>query len=99
MLSNKLYDWLKWFAIAGLHALGVAYNALANIWGLPYGQAIPETLDIMGVLLAAFLAWESYNYSKSNDIVSLAKTNAEQIYLAEDAEIELTNGGGDYEQQ
>lgn len=66
MLSNKTYDWLKWFAIIGLHALGVAYGQLANIWGLPYSSAIPETLDIVGVLLGAFLAWESYDYSKKN---------------------------------
>lgn len=70
MLSNKTYDWLKWFAIIGLHALGVAYGQLANIWGLPYSSAIPETLDIVGVLLGAFLAWENYHYNKKNGIAA-----------------------------
>lgn len=70
MLSNKTYDWLKWFAIIGLHALGVAYGQLANIWGLPYSSAIPETLDIVGVLLGAFLAWENYDYNKKNGIAA-----------------------------
>lgn len=73
MISNKLYDWLKWFAIVGLHALGVAYGQLADIWGLPYGQAIPETLDIIGVVLGAFLAWESYQYNKQFEVFSAPK--------------------------
>ena len=34
MLSNKTYDFLKWLAILGLHAIGLAYGQLANIWGL-----------------------------------------------------------------
>lgn len=70
MLSNKTYDFLKWFAIVGLHALGVAYGQLANIWGLPYSSAIPETLDIIGVLLGVFLAWENYDYNKKNGIMA-----------------------------
>ena len=73
MITNKLYDFLKWFAIVGLHALGVAYGQLADIWGLPYGQAIPETLDIIGVVLGAFLAWESYQYNKQFEVFSAPK--------------------------
>ena len=73
MLKDKVYDWLKWFAIVGLHALGVAYGQLANIWGLPYSQAIPETLDIIGVLLGCFLAWENYQYKQSYDVFTAPK--------------------------
>lgn len=69
MITNKLYDFLKWFAIVGLHALGVAYGQLADIWSLPYGQAIPETLDIIGVVLGAFLAWSTYQFNKENEIL------------------------------
>lgn len=70
MLSNKMWDFLKWFAIIGLHAIGVAYGQLANIWSLPYSSAIPETLDIIGVLLGVFLAWENYDYNKKNGIMA-----------------------------
>lgn len=70
MLSNKMWDFLKWFAIIGLHAIGVAYGQLANIWSLPYSSAIPETLDIIGVLLGVFLAWENYDYNKKNGIAA-----------------------------
>lgn len=67
-LKNSTYDFLKWVAIVGLHAIGVAYGQLANIWGLPYSSAIPETLDIVGVLLGAFLMWENYDYNKKNGV-------------------------------
>lgn len=73
MLKNKVYDFFKWFAIVGLHALGVAYGQFAGIWGLPYSQAIPETLDIIGVLLGCFLAWENYQYKQQYEIFTAPK--------------------------
>lgn len=73
MLSNNAYDFLKWFAIAGLNAIGLAYSKLAVVWGLPYGQAIPETLDVLGVLLAAFLMWKNYQYKKEYDVFTAPK--------------------------
>lgn len=85
MLSNKTYDWLKWFGLVGLHALGVAYGQLANIWGLPYSSAIPETLDIIGVLLGVFLAWENYDYNKRNGIT--AQIPDDQINAEAEADI------------
>ena len=50
-LDNKIYDILnkiqRW-----LPALGILYLALCQIWNLPYGQAINNTI----VAVAAFLA-------------------------------------------
>lgn len=77
MLPNNWYDFLKWFAIAGLNALGLAYGKLAAVWGLPYGTQIPETLDIIGVVLAAFLMWKNYQYKKQYDIISAPKVQPE----------------------
>ena len=51
MMSNKVYDILnkiqRW-----LPALGILYLALCQIWNLPYGQAINNTI----IAVAAFLA-------------------------------------------
>lgn len=50
-MNNKLYDILnkiqRW-----LPAIGILYLALCQIWNLPYGQAINNTI----VAIAAFLA-------------------------------------------
>ena len=72
-ISNSAFDYIKWVCIFGLHLIGVAYGQLADIWALPYSQAIPETLDIIGVLLGAFLAWETYQYKKEYDIFTAPK--------------------------
>lgn len=73
MISNKLWDFLKWVAIAGLHFIGVAYGQLANIWGLPYGQSITETLDIVGALLGVFLMWENHQYKQNFEVFTAPK--------------------------
>lgn len=96
MLKNKVYDFLKWFAIVGLHALGVAYGQLAEIWSLPYGAAIPQTLDIIGVALGAFLAWESYQYKQQYEIYSAPKVQPSVFdatpILPEDLSAEIKRG-------
>ena len=50
-MSNKVYDILnkiqRW-----LPAVGILYLALCQIWNLPYGQAINNTI----IAVAAFLA-------------------------------------------
>ena len=97
MITNKLYDFLKWFAIVGLHALGVAYGQLADIWGLPYGQAIPETLDIIGVVLGAFLAWESYQYNKQFEVFSAPKVQPVEDATDIQDELEATIQAEDIE--
>lgn len=70
MLSNKTYDFLKWFAAFGLHALGCLYVTLASQWGLPYADSISKTLDAVGLCLGAFLMWENYDYNKKNGIAA-----------------------------
>lgn len=90
MLPNNLYDFLKWFAIAGIPAIGLAYSKLAVVWGLPYGTQIPETLDIISVLLAAFLMWKNYQFKKDFDIYTAPKAQPDStpVYLEEDSEEE-----------
>lgn len=80
MLKNKAYDFLKWFAIGGIPAIGLAYSKLATVWNLPYATQIPETLDIISVLLAAFLMWQNYQFKQNFEIFTAPK-----VQPAEDA--------------
>lgn len=43
-MSNKVYDILKFIAQIILPAVATLYTTLADIWGLPYGEAIPLTI-------------------------------------------------------
>lgn len=95
MLPNNWYDFLKWFAIAGLNALGLAYGKLAQVWGLPYGTEITETLDVIGVLLAAFLMWKNYQYKKEFDIYTAPKAQPDATPITLDYEDEETAEEGE----
>lgn len=66
MMSNKIYDVLKWIAMVVLPAIGTAYAGLAVIWGFPYGEEILGTLGIAEVFLGSILQISSAQYSKKN---------------------------------
>lgn len=66
MLSNKIYDILKWIAQIFLPALGTLYFALAGIWGFPYGEEIIGTITAVDVFLGVILGISSKQYYDSN---------------------------------
>lgn len=54
-LGDKLYNVLKWLCLIALPAIGVLYATLANIWGWPYGVAIPATLEAIGACIGILI--------------------------------------------
>ena len=50
-LNNKLYDILKWVSLIALDAIGVAYEGLATVWNLPFGNEIMKTCTITSILI------------------------------------------------
>jgi hypothetical protein len=65
-ISNKLYDALKWIALIVLPALAVLYGTLAGIWGLPFGEQIPETITAIDLFLGVVLGVSNAQYKKAN---------------------------------
>lgn len=61
-MSNKMYDVLKWIAQLFLPAAGALYFALANIWGLPYGEEIVGTITAIDAFLGVILGISSKAY-------------------------------------
>lgn len=64
-LNNKLYDTLKYIAQIILPALGTLYFALANIWGLPFGEEIVGTITAIDTFLGAVLHISTINYENN----------------------------------
>lgn len=62
-LKNATYDKLKWIAQLFLPALGTLYFALAQIWGLPYGEQIVGTITAVDAFLGVILGISTYNYN------------------------------------
>ena len=63
-MSNQAYDIInkvqRW-----LPAVGVLYLTLANIWGLPFGDAINATVVAIATFLASILEVSSVAYHKA----------------------------------
>ena len=63
-MSSKTYDVLKFIALIVLPALGTLYFALAQIWGLPYGEQIVGTITAIDTFLGAILGVSTSRYKK-----------------------------------
>ena len=66
-LKDNVYDVLKWIALICMPALGVAYSALAGVWGWPYADDITRTANAVCVLLGALLGISTAEYNKTKD--------------------------------
>lgn len=64
-MSNKVYDALKYVAQIVLPALATLYFALAQIWGLPYGEQVVGTIAAVDAFLGALLRLTTIKYEKS----------------------------------
>jgi hypothetical protein len=65
-IPNKVYDILKWIALVALDSVGVFYQALAMIWGLPMGDEVLATCASVSLLLGTLIGISSNRYNKSN---------------------------------
>lgn len=65
IISNKVYDVLKWIAMYFLPAAGTLYFALAGIWGFPYGEEIVGTITAVDTFLGVLLGIASATYNKT----------------------------------
>lgn len=63
--NSKLYDALKWVALVGLNALGVAYESLSQVWNLPFGDEVAKTCSILALLIGTLIGVSSYKYNKA----------------------------------
>lgn len=63
MLSNKVYDVLKFLAQIGLPAFAMLYAAMAKIWGFPYAAEIPASVTAIVLFLGALLQISSIKYN------------------------------------
>ena len=61
-MKNKTYDILKYIAMIALPALGTFYFAIAQIWGLPFGEEIVGTIAAVDTFLGALLKISSDKY-------------------------------------
>lgn len=66
-ISDKLYDILKWVSIICLPALSTFYLLIAQIWKLPLGNEIAQTITGVATLVGALIGISTINYQKDKD--------------------------------
>lgn len=64
-MNDKVYDVLKWVALIALPALAILYGSLADIWGLPFGEQIPDTIVAIELFLGVVLGISNATYKKN----------------------------------
>lgn len=64
MLSNKMYDILKWCVMIAIPALTTAYVGLSGVWGWPYAEEVAKTSAVICTLLGALLGISTAQYNK-----------------------------------
>ena len=63
-MKNKTYDIMKYVVMIFLPALTVYIPKLFEVWGIPYGEAIGQTLTITQVFLGTILCINSEIYKR-----------------------------------
>lgn len=66
-LSNKGYNFLKWFCLIALPATGALYFGLAKIWGFPYGAEVVGTLDLIATFLGTLIGISCKAYKREEE--------------------------------
>lgn len=80
VFSDNVYDTLKWVAQIALPAIGTLYFALAQIWGLPYGEQIVGTITAIDAFLGALLQLSSDNYQGDGELIVDTSDPEKDIY-------------------
>lgn len=73
MLSNKLFDALKWCCILFLPALATLYRGLAGVWGWGLVDEIPQTIILIDTFIGALLGISTIDYNKKQKELEEAK--------------------------
>ncbi len=63
-LSNKMYDFLKWFALIALPAFQVFWLTVGKVWNFPYLTEVGATIGATGLFIAALLGLSIKGYTE-----------------------------------
>lgn len=66
LLTNRVYDVLKWVVMIGLPAVSVLVATLGQIWGWVGVDKIVLTINAVTVFLGALIGVSTATYNKAN---------------------------------
>ena len=66
-LSNKIYNFLKWFSILFIPASAWLVGTIFDTWHIQHADEIVRTINAIGTFLGILLGISNYNYYKEVD--------------------------------
>lgn len=63
-MSDKTFNFIRFLAEIGITAVGTFYKVIAEIWSLPYGEAVLATCVALSTLIGVFTEWQRSQYNK-----------------------------------
>lgn len=67
LLSNNVYNFLKFMATLLLPALGALYFGLSEVWGFPFPDEINGTINTVVLFIGVLMGYSSKSYRSSDD--------------------------------
>lgn len=68
-MSDKTYNFIRFLAEIGITAVGTFYKVIAEIWELPYGEAVLATCVALSTLIGVWTEYQrqAWNKKKENE--------------------------------
>ena len=64
-MSDKSFNFFRFLAEIGITAIGTFYKVVAEIWSLPYGEAVLATCVALSTLIGVWVEYSRYTYNKA----------------------------------
>ena len=64
MMSNRVYDIMKWVGLIALPGIAWFIGQVGPLWGMPKVDAVVTTLNAVGTLLGILIGVSTMNYNK-----------------------------------
>lgn len=78
LLSDKVYEVLKWLCVLALPAVAEFIEGLFPLWGIPYADPIGHTIRLVSLLIGVLIGISTIDYNQ--------KLNAELNTIKNDIE-------------
>ncbi|WP_102342271.1 phage holin [Galactobacillus timonensis] len=86
MISNKIYDVLKYAGLVACPAIATFVGAVGPLWDWPNVDAIVKTINAAGVLIGALVVVSNASYKANNGIGGDGGNDDETDASADDGE-------------
>jgi hypothetical protein len=84
-MTDRTFNFIRFLAEIGITAIGTFYKVIAEIWDLPYGEAVLATCVALSTLIGVFVEYNRAQYNKAK----LAHVADASPILPEDLTVEV----------